>query len=77
MNMFTNNFDHVSAFREAANSLKLSELGMDKLNTMLAFELKSTIPDQMMTKIDRTSMNSAIEVRSPFLDRSVIEAAFY
>ncbi len=76
MTMFTNNFDHVSAFREATGSFMLSELGLDNLNTMLALELKSTIPAQMMTKIDRTSMNSAIEVRSPFLDKSVIETAF-
>ncbi len=49
---------------------------MDTINALLSAEMQWTIPGQMMVKSDRTSMDVGVEVRSPFLDRDVIETAF-
>jgi asparagine synthase (glutamine-hydrolysing) len=49
---------------------------MDPINALLSLEMIWTIPGQMMVKSDRTSMDAGVEVRSPLLDRDVIETAF-
>ena len=74
--MFSNDFDHVAALNKKVEGTQLSETDADQINKMLAFEVASTIPNQMMVKVDRTSMDSGVEVRSPFLDQQVVELAF-
>ncbi|MBL8701853.1 MAG: asparagine synthase (glutamine-hydrolyzing) [Alphaproteobacteria bacterium] len=47
----------------------------DTLNLALATDIALTLPGDMLVKVDRTSMANALEVRSPFLDQRVVEAA--
>jgi asparagine synthase (glutamine-hydrolysing) len=48
----------------------------DLLDTIQRLDLLSYLPEDTLTKVDRTSMASALEVRVPMLDRSVMELAF-
>jgi asparagine synthase (glutamine-hydrolysing) len=48
----------------------------DNLNRLLYVEVKDSLPCDMLTKVDLMSMKKALEVRVPFLDHRVVEAAF-
>jgi asparagine synthase (glutamine-hydrolysing) len=43
------------------------------LDATLAVEVDLPLPDDMLAKVDRTSMLHALEVRAPFLDPEVVE----
>jgi asparagine synthase (glutamine-hydrolysing) len=45
------------------------------LDAAMAAELDLSLPDDMLAKVDRTSMRHALEVRAPFLDPEVVELA--
>jgi asparagine synthase (glutamine-hydrolysing) len=45
------------------------------LQDFLKFDRKYFLPDNMLTKVDRTSMAHSIEVRPPFLDHRIVEFA--
>jgi len=47
----------------------------DPLNRALATDIALVLAGDMLVKVDRTSMASALEVRSPFLDQRGAEAA--
>lgn len=47
----------------------------ETLNLALATDIALTLPGDMLVKVDRMSMANALEVRSPFLDQRVVEAA--
>jgi asparagine synthase (glutamine-hydrolysing) len=55
----------------------LSELAGagDQLQTYLWFDQKYFLPDNILTKVDHTSMAHAVEVRPPFLDHRIVEFA--
>jgi asparagine synthase (glutamine-hydrolysing) len=46
------------------------------LDAMMAWDTLSTLPDEMLVKVDRASMAFALEVRPPLLDHRVVEAAW-
>jgi len=46
------------------------------LNGLLWADLHTVLPDDMLRKVDITSMAHALEVRTPFLDLRVVELAF-
>ena len=46
------------------------------LNGVLLADMMSTLPNDMLHKVDITSMAHSLEVRTPFLDRRVVEFAF-
>lgn len=46
------------------------------LNALLFTDLATVLPDDMLYKVDLTSMAHALEVRTPFLDRRLVEFAF-
>ena len=48
---------------------------IDNLSKTLLTDIKTVLISDMLVKIDRTSMNSGLEVRSPFLDHHVLEAS--
>ncbi|MDD5730725.1 MAG: asparagine synthase (glutamine-hydrolyzing) [Candidatus Omnitrophica bacterium] len=49
--------------------------GKDGLDEALFLDQKLTMADMYLVKVDRASMACALEVRSPFLDRSLVEYA--
>ena len=55
----------------------LSELAAagDGLAEFLWFDQKYFLPDNILTKVDHTSMAHAVEVRPPFLDHRIVEFA--
>ncbi|MGA2211798.1 MAG: asparagine synthase (glutamine-hydrolyzing) [Bryobacteraceae bacterium] len=47
----------------------------DRLPDFLWFDQKYFLPDNILTKVDHTSMAHAVEVRPPFLDHRIVEFA--
>ena len=45
----------------------------DELNGLQLIELRSTLPDELLMYADKLSMAHALEVRVPYLDRTVVE----
>ncbi|MCC6839267.1 MAG: asparagine synthase (glutamine-hydrolyzing) [Flavobacteriales bacterium] len=64
----------VLAGRTALLAAPLARL--DGLNGVLLADMASTLPNDMLHKVDLTSMAHGMEVRPPFLDRRVVELAF-
>jgi len=53
--------------------------GLDRMpgvNGFLLADVLQTLPNDMLHKVDLTSMAHSLEVRTPFLDRRVVEFAF-
>jgi len=53
----------------------LSELTGEDLQDYLSFDQRYFLPDNILTKVDHTSMAHAVEVRPPFLDHRIVEFA--
>ena len=53
----------------------LNDLAGEQLQDFLRFDQKYFLPDNILTKVDHTSMAHAIEVRPPFLDHRIVEFA--
>src|SRR6202021_1228249 len=49
--------------------------GGEHLAAFLRFDQKYFLPDNILTKVDHTSMAHAVEVRPPFLDHRIVEFA--
>jgi asparagine synthase (glutamine-hydrolysing) len=52
------------------------EPGGDEVNRRLRADLRTTLVDEMLAKVDRMTMAWGLEARVPFLDRSLVEWAF-
>jgi asparagine synthase (glutamine-hydrolysing) len=50
--------------------------GGDPLRRMLMLDTLGWLPDNLLDRADRMSMAASLELRPPFLDRSVVELAF-
>ena len=49
--------------------------GCDPLNQFLYVDMKTWLADDILVKVDRSSMAHSLEVRAPFLDRRLVEFA--
>ena len=59
------------------NIFEISRQGFsDKINSLLAGDLGVSLPGDMLVKTDRMSMANSLEIRSPFLDKDLVEYAF-
>ena len=57
------------------DSVKNSMVNQDItfLERAMMYDMKGFLPDNILTKVDRSSMLSSIEVRSPFLSKEILE----
>lgn len=65
------NSPHTSSIIEEKLSIVRSK--NDLIDSLLALDIKTYLPDDLLTKIDIASMAHSLEVRSPFLDHIFME----
>jgi asparagine synthase (glutamine-hydrolysing) len=51
--------------------------GLDRLQTMLAMDLWTRIPEDLLCRTDRMTMANSVEARVPFLDHGLVELGFW
>ncbi len=58
------------------NELWNSNFNGNQIDTLFASSIKTRLRNDYLVKIDRASMYSSVEVRSPFLDKELVEFSF-
>jgi asparagine synthase (glutamine-hydrolysing) len=61
-----------SVLTEAAPNLQ----GLNDVERMMALDMLSYLPDDILVKVDRAAMGVSLEARVPFLDQRVVEFAW-
>lgn len=65
-----------SEFVDGNISIKLPEVSLSGLEEMMYLDFKSYLVDDILVKVDRSSMAVSLETRVPFLDQEIIEFAW-
>jgi asparagine synthase (glutamine-hydrolysing) len=55
---------------------EINTLGLSDAEMMMALDMLNYLPNDILTKVDRASMSTSLEVRAPFLDSQVINFAW-
>jgi asparagine synthase (glutamine-hydrolysing) len=55
---------------------KIYSKGVDYADSMFKYDMNGFLPENLLLKADRASMLASLELRTPFLDREIIEFAF-
>lgn len=75
LNSTNQQVDANTPVQQYADSLMSEHAGADLLSRMLSFDTKTWLVDDLLTKADRMSMGSSLELRVPFLDYRIVEFA--
>ena len=76
MELYADDFrNNLTGGDDALDGLFASVSNGDLVDRLTVLDMEFYLPNDMLVKIDRMSMASSLEVRVPFLDETVIEAA--
>ncbi len=70
------NSNQSSIFQQNSNYEKLNYLKISDFNKFIILDLLNYLPNNILVKSDRASMINSLELRSPFLDKRIIDYSF-